>query len=157
MNATIRGWIRFWQGVDVKPEKGTEWVALGPRADWAASSTGPLWTRSYKVKQSPKGKKPAKKKKTAPDIDELDRLLRKYRAKRMVVGHAPVGSEDVLLHHPLYGSSVVMIDTKISDKKGGRLSCIEITGRDVKALYTKRSTAGEKIKDLEMKALKQAN
>ena len=155
MNATIRGWIRFWQGVDVKPERGTQWVALGPKLDWSAPSAGPLWTRSYKVKKPPKGKKPAKKKKTAPDIDEFSRLLKKYRAKRMVVGHAPVGSEEVLLSHPHYGSSVVMIDTKISDKKGGRLSCIEISGRDVKAHYTKRNSAGEKIRDLEMKALKQ--
>jgi hypothetical protein len=157
MNATIRGWIRFWQGVDIKPERGTQWVALGPKADWSAPSTGPLWTRSYKVKKLQKGKKTAKKKKTAPDLDEFSRLLKKYNAKRMVVGHAPVGSEEVLLSHPLYRSSVVMIDTKISDKKSGRLSCIEITGRNVKAHYTKRSSAGEKVKDIEMKALKQGN
>jgi RNase H-fold protein (predicted Holliday junction resolvase) len=145
MNSTIRAWIRFWQGTDDKPERGTQWVALGPKLDWSSPSTGPLWTR---------GKKTVKKKNTAPDLDELSSLLKKYRAQRMVVGHAPVASEEILLSHPLYGSSVVMIDTRISDKKGGRLSCIEIRMKDVKAHYAKRNSAGEKIRALEMKKLK---
>ncbi len=152
MNSTIRAWIRFWQGTDDKPERGTQWVALGPKLDWSSPSTGPLWTRSYKVRMPAKGKKTVKN--TAPDLDELSSLLKKYRAQRMVVGHAPVASEEILLSHPLYGSSVVMIDTRISDKKGGRLSCIEIRGKDVKALYAKRNSAGEKIRELEMKKLK---
>ena len=154
MNSTIRAWIRFWQGTDVKPELGTQWVALGPKLDWSSPSTGPLWTRSYRVMKPAKGKKTVKKKNTAPDLDELSSLLKKYRAQRMVVGHAPVASEEILLSHPLYGSSVVMIDTRISDKKGGRLSCIEIRGKDVKAHYVKRNSAGEKIRELEMKKLK---
>jgi hypothetical protein len=157
INATIRAWIRFWQGIDVKPERGTQWLALGPKLDWSSPSTGPLWTRSYKVIKPAKGKKTAKKKNTAPDLDEFSNLLKKYRAQRMVVGHAPVASEEILLSHPLYGSSVVMIDTRISDKKGGRLSCIEIRGKDVKAHYSKRNSAGEKIRELEMKNLKKGN
>jgi hypothetical protein len=154
INATIRAWIRFWQGIDVKPERGTQWLALGPKLDWSAPSTGPLWTRSYKVMKLTKGKQKDKKKSTAPNVDELSRLLKKYRAKRMVVGHAPVASDEILLYHPYYGSNVVMLDTRISDKKSGQLSCIEIRRRDIRAHYAKRNSAGEKIKQLEMRKLK---
>ena len=62
----------------------------------------------------------------------------------MVIGHSPVANKEILLSHPYYGSKVVMIDSRISEKKGGSLSCIEIRGDDIKASYTKRRSAGEK-------------
>ena len=154
MNSTIRAWIRFWQGTDDKPERGTQWVALGPKLDWSSPSTGPLWTRSYKVKKDTKKRKKTTKRGNAPDLNELARLLKKYQALRMVIGHAPVAKKEILLSHPYYGNSVVMIDSRISDKKGGQLSCVEIRGREIKAHYCRRNSAGEKIKELELKRLK---
>jgi hypothetical protein len=50
-----------------------------------------------------------------------------------------------------------MIDSRISRKKGGRLSCVEINGNEITAHYSKRNSAGEKIADLEMKKLKKKN
>jgi hypothetical protein len=55
------------------------------------------------------------------------------------------------------GKKVVMIDSRISRKKGGRLSCVEINGNEITAHYSKRNSAGEKIADLEMKKLKKKN
>jgi hypothetical protein len=155
INATIRAWIRYWQGVDGKPDKRTQWVALGKKLNWAPSSTGPMWTRSYKVtKRKNKKKKKTNNNGTAPHRDDLARLLKKYKARRMVIGHAPVAQKEILLSHPVYGPKVIMIDSRISDKKGGRLSCVEIRGNEIRAHYPDRAKAGEKIRELELKRLK---
>jgi hypothetical protein len=154
MNATIRAWIRYWQGMDSQPDKRTQWAALGPDADWSGPSTGPLWTRAYKVKKGKKSKRRKAKRGGAPEPEQLDRLLGRYRARRMVIGHAPVGGKEVLLSHPFYGPRVVMIDSRISDKKGGQLSCVEVRGDAVTAHYVKRSSRGTRIRERELKALK---
>jgi hypothetical protein len=153
MNATIRAWIRYWQGVGTKPDLRTQWAALGSGADWSTPSAGPLWTRSYRVDK--KKKAAARKKNTsAPDAEELSKLLKKYRARRLVVGHAPVARKEILLSHPFYGRKVIMLDTRISQKQGGRLSCLEIRGDDLRAHYPKRNGIGTKIQELELKRLK---
>jgi hypothetical protein len=149
INATIRAWIRYWQGIGDRPDPRTEWVAMGPGAQWSAPSGGPLWTRSYKVSAR---EKPGTKGSHPPDAVLLARLLRKYRAKRMVIGHNPVATGEIALSHPYYGDHVVMIDSKIS--RGGRLSCLEIGGDTVEAHYTKRTRFGEKLRNRELARLK---
>jgi len=151
INATIRAWIRFWQGIDRQPDPRTEWVALGPWVDWSPPSTGPLWTRSFKVVD---GQRKNGKAKNAPDLETFGKLLSKYRARRVVIGHTPVDDNKIVLSHPYYGRAVVMIDSRISSKKGGRLSCIEICGDEVKAHYAKRTRTSEKIAEIERKRLK---
>jgi hypothetical protein len=154
INATIRAWIRFWQGVDVQPNPKTQWVAFGPKEVWFPQSTGPLWTRSYKVAGDTDPKTNSANGPTAPDLKDVTKLLNKYNAHRMVIGHSPVADNTVQLSHPYYGKTVVMIDSRISQKRGGRLSCVEIQGNDIKAHYAKRNGVGEKIKELELKRLK---
>jgi RNase H-fold protein (predicted Holliday junction resolvase) len=90
----------------------------------------------------------------APGAENLSRILKKYRATRMVIGHTPVSKNTISLSHPLYGNKVVMIDSRISKKKSGNLSCVEIHGNRITAHYAKRNIAGQKIADLEMKKLK---
>jgi hypothetical protein len=148
INATVRAWIRYWQGVDVEPDRRTLWAALGPQADWSASA-GPLWTRSFKVKNG----SPAQTD-TAPAAADLALILRRYRAARMVIGHNPLPDGEILLSHPEYGRHVVMIDTAISDSKRGGLSCLEIRGNDLEPCYPKRRKVGEKICERELKRLK---
>lgn len=152
INATVRAWIRYWQGVGEPPDPRTEWAALGPESDWSAPSTGPLWTRSFKVpeRSSPIDDDDP----TPPTTEELERLLRKYHVRRMVIAHNPNPGSEILLEHPTYGKHVVMIDTRLSDRKKGRLSCIEIQPDDVLVHYPKRRKTAEKIKKRELEALK---
>jgi predicted MPP superfamily phosphohydrolase len=152
INATVRAWIRYWQGVGDPPDPSTEWAALGPESDWSAPFTGPLWTRSFRV---PQNRKAADRDDTgAPTVEEIDRVLRKYRVRRMVVAHNPNPESEILLEHPKYGDRVIMIDTRISDRKKGRLSCIDIQGDEVLVHYPKRRKTGENIKKRELKRLK---
>jgi hypothetical protein len=147
INATIRAWIRHWQGIAARPDPRTEWVARGPGARWSAPSTGPLWTRSFKP-----GRKAKSGAGSPPDAVTLGRLLARYRVKRMVIGHNPVDTGEIALSHPYYGDAVVMIDSRIS--RGGRLSCLEIRGEVVEAHYTERTRFGEKLRRRELARLK---
>lgn len=160
INATIRAWIRFWQGVDKQPARETSWVSYGPYAEWETKSTGPMWTRSYKpVLNTGKNYIPAKQT-NAPDLQELITILSHFDAERMVIGHTPVSTGKILLSHPYYQESVIMIDTRISDKKKGRLSCLEIRGNEpdepdeLKAWYPGESKNAEKVQNKELKRLK---
>jgi hypothetical protein len=156
MNATVRAWIRYWQDVGSKPDPRTRWAATGSGAEWSPPSAGPLWTRSYRVVKT-KRKAPAKKKGSAPDAEQLSKLLRKYRAQRLMLGHSPVAQKEILLSHPLYGQKVIMLNTRISQKDGGRLSCVEIRGDRIKAHYPKRNGVGSRIRELELKRLKKGS
>jgi hypothetical protein len=157
INSTIRSWIRFWQGVSGQPDPKTKWAVLGSGVNWNPSSTGPLWTRSYRVKKQSGKKRQRSGTTNAPGVEDLSRILKKYRAIRMVIGHTPVSKNAISLSHPLYGNKVVMIDSRISKKKTGNLSCVEIRGNRITAHYAQRNSAGQKIADLEMRKLKKKN
>ena len=150
INATIRAWIRFWQGVGEPPNPRTEWLALGPGVALESASAGPLWTTSFKTKQPPDGERVSR----ALDADDLYRLLRRYGAKRLILGHAPSATGEIVLSHPYYGAAVIMIDTRISDKKRGKLSCLEIRGDELEAYYPKRGAFGEELQKRELKRLR---
>jgi hypothetical protein len=151
VNATVRAWIRFWQGVDVEPDARTGWVVAPADVEWEDLSSGPLWTRSYKAARKQKQPRATG---TAPDLLQLERILRRYRTDRMVVGHAPVSGGEILLDHPYYGERVIMIDTRISDPEKGRLSSLEVTGGELSAHYADRTGFGETILKRELKSLK---
>lgn len=151
INATIRAWIRFWQGVDVEPDSRTKWVALGPNVGLDIESGGPLWTTSFKTKKIGEDQEPRE---NSLDSQELSKLLKKYKARRLILGHAPTPSSEIVLFHPYYGDRVVMIDTRISDPKRGRLSCLEITSDGLEPHYPKRTSFGEEIQKREIKRIR---
>lgn len=157
INATVRAWIRHWQGLEPAPPPQTQWVVASPEAiDWAPSSSGPLWTRSFKAQrfEAQDHTLTLKRPERAPDAVSLQQILKKHRCQRLVIGHAPIENARILLAHPYYGRSLVMIDTRISDKKNGRLSCLEICRNEWLAHYPKRSKAGKVIRDREFERLK---
>ncbi len=150
INATIRAWIRFWQGVDDQPDPHTEWLAVGPHVELESASAGPLWTTSFKTKR------PHDEEEVSRSLDAIDlhRLLRRYGVKRLILGHSPSATGEIMLSHPYYGETVVMIDTRISDKKRGRLSCLEIRGDELETFYPKRIPFGEEFQARELKRLR---
>ncbi|MCG8481587.1 MAG: metallophosphoesterase [Spirochaetales bacterium] len=150
INATIRAWIRFWQGAGEQPDPHTEWLALGPGVALESASAGPLWTTSFKTKQPPDEEQISR----ALDPDDLSRLLRRYGAKRLILGHSPTTTGEIMLSHPYYGETVIMLDTRIRDKKRGRLSCLEIRGDELEAVYPKRVSFGEELQKRELKRLR---
>ena len=154
VNATIRAWVRFWQAVDVRPPDETGWLVSAltgqPTLD---SSAGPLWTRSFKPQRTGDGRQVIALPRTAPDRDMVERIVSTLHGKRMVVGHAPSAGCRILTAHPYYGNWVVMVDTRISDAKRGRLSCLEIVGDELTAHYSERKKRGKRIVKRERKRL----
>jgi hypothetical protein len=150
INATVRTWLKFWQGVGEKPPAETRW-AVGKLAMRRGSrhETGPLWTRVFKLRDESDDRRPA----GAPKRKKLAAILEKYRGSRLVIGHAPVRHGEIVLDHPYYGEQLVMLDTRISDRKRGRLSCLEQTERGLRAHYTKRTDAGRRVREKEWEAL----
>lgn len=154
INTTIRAWIKYWQGTSKKPDDATEWVVKGPMSEMDFESSGPMWTRSFKLKNiSDNNSLQFKKKGTPPDLDTLNDIFYKYKAKRLVVGHAPVPGNKILLDHPYYGDKLIMIDTKISSRKGN-LSCLIVENDSkVYTYYTQRKKSGIKIRNKELKRI----
>lgn len=139
VNATIRGWLRYWQGVGEKPGKRTRWTVGVPEMSRGSKhEIGPLWIRAFKPSGDGRPE-------SGPSAKQLTKILEHYEAKRIVVGHAPVNDLEVVLAHPYYGDRVVMLDTRISDKQNGRLSALELKDGGCTALYTKRSRRSDRL------------
>jgi hypothetical protein len=152
VNSTVRAWIRFWQGVGEKPAKNTRWT-VGKRDMRRGSKweSGPLWNRSYKVKV--KGKKILHK----PLGDSLtplalESILAKLGLQRLVIGHSPVDTGEVLLEHPVYGKRVIMTDTRISESDG-ELSAVIFEGDSTRAMRAESRKQGIRIRDEEKQRL----
>ncbi|HEX2445831.1 MAG TPA: metallophosphoesterase [Vicinamibacterales bacterium] len=96
---------------------------VGRLGTWALiNPNGPLWYRGYATLPSPE---------RAPD---MDKLLKKYRARRFVVGHTVLTSMRIT---PRFDRRIFLIDTGMlsSHYKGGRSSALEIDGPRVTAIY----------------------
>ena len=96
---------------------------VGRLGTWALiNPNGPLWFRGYATLPSPE---------RAPDIDKL---LKKYRARRFVVGHTVLTSMRIT---PRFDRRIFLIDTGMlsTHYKGGRASALEIDGPRVTAIY----------------------
>jgi hypothetical protein len=155
VNASIRAWVKFWQGIGKEPDQRTRWTVDKPEIDWAPPSSGPLWTRSFKALRDPGEATRLRVTARAPRPELLVKILAKYQVDRMLVGHAPAPKRKIALKHPMYGGWVVMLDTKISDPKKGRLSCVEIdcSQGEIEVVYPKRKRVGKNIRGRVLKRL----
>lgn len=131
VNATVRAWIRHWQNAAPKPEKSTRW-AFGFDDDHGELS--PLWMRSFKVRSKTGDDRPE----GGPSRKTVRAILEKFGLRRIVLGHAPVPEKEILLEHPYYGESVLLADTRLSNRKRGRLSAVEIIDGRVSVAYPRR-------------------
>lgn len=148
VNASIRAWMKYWQGIGEAPDERTRWTVERPDIDWMPPSSGPLWTRSFKALRNPGEATRLRLSVRAPRSEVLAKILTKYQVDRMLVGHAPVPKRRIVLNHPTYGDRVVMLDTKISDPKAGRLSCVEVDcdSGEIEAVYPRRKRVGKRIR-----------
>lgn len=116
VNATIRAWIAYYQTGTAKPPKKTRWTFGSPSMGRAsAKAEGPLWNRSYKIRQNKKGNLRHRPLHDPLTREELERCLQQLGSTTLVIGHAPVPDGHILLSHPTYGEKVIMVDTQISD------------------------------------------
>jgi hypothetical protein len=108
-------------GVDRKHVEVIQGIArLGT---WAVlNPNGPLWFRSYATWPSPER------------AGDVDKILKKYKARRLVVGHTIPASMRIT---PRFDRRIFLIDTGMlsTHYKGGRASALEIDGDRVTAIY----------------------
>jgi hypothetical protein len=130
LNAHVRAWVAYRQGNGPKPPKGTKWTV--------DEDEGPMWTRSFKAR----GDKP----KDAPSKKTIRAILDRLGAERIVLGHAPTRDGSIVLDHPHYGASVVMVDTRISDDERGRLSALVLEHDTTSVLYAQDRADGEALR-----------
>jgi calcineurin-like phosphoesterase family protein len=129
LNAHVRAWIAYRQGKGPKPPKGTKWTV--------DEDEGPMWTRAFKAR----GEKP----KDAPSKKTIRAILERLGAERIVLGHAPTRDGSIVLEHPHYGTSVVMVDTRISDDERGRLGALVLENDTMSVLYADDRADGDAL------------
>jgi hypothetical protein len=90
------------------------WASLNPN--------GPLWFRGYATWGSQEHR------------EDVEALLKKYKARRFIVGHTIPSSMRIT---PRYDRRIFLIDTGMLDTyyKGGRASALEIAGGRISAIY----------------------
>lgn len=103
INSMVQDWLRFQQGVGPEPS---------PATDWVVQRDGPLWTRSLSYQADTY--KTTKVNDQVLSSDLLDRLLKHFGAKRVVIGHSLIRDLENTINHPFYGSRVITTDTGIS-------------------------------------------
>lgn len=136
INSKVRDWLRYHLTSGDKPRKKTGWIFKDkPIKLFGRKIKGPLWTRIYKIHSLEEDKKP----KNAPSRKELLELLKENKAKRIFTGHNPTPDSLILDKHPYYGKMIISLDSRISDKKRGRLSSIEISRGQLQRKYSERS------------------
>jgi len=138
INRAVREWIAHWQGVGPRPKKSSRWMVARKRG----GGDGPLWTRSFKGDAE-----------NGPSRKTMRALLEGYGARRVVVGHAPTSDGEIVLAHPRYGDSVLLIDTRISDERRGRMSALEIRRERITPRYAEDRAAGQPLEEREERAL----
>jgi hypothetical protein len=136
INAGVRAWIAYEQGVGEKPPKKTRWMI---------EEDGPLFTRAFRA--SAEGK-------DGPPRKVLRAILEKVGATRVVLGHSPTKGAGIVLEHPHYGSSVVLVDTEISDDENGKLAALVIRADSLSATYALDRSAGRALEQREERAMK---
>lgn len=99
---------------------------------------GPLWYRGLiATDRDAEALRKAKQYHAAiPPAQEVDRVLARYGAKRIVVGHTPAKRPIGIL----YGGKLARIDTAISRFYGGPLTWLEIVGETMTPNSVLRST-----------------
>ena len=127
VNAHVRAWIAYLQGTGPKPPEETR--------RWLDDEDGPMWTRAFRAR----GRRP----KDAPSRKTIRAVLERLGAERIVLGHSPTDDGAIVLEHPHYGESVVLIDTRISDAKRGRLGALTIADGVLTPVYARDREDGD--------------
>lgn len=109
LNEMVKSWFEYYQGVGPNPPTKTRWVT---------ESHGPLWTRVFADYEKHQGK--------TLSPSELSEILRKWQAKRVVVGHSVVQNLEQALSHPFYKNQVIMLDTDIHSSSRGKLTITQL-------------------------------
>lgn len=133
VNAHVRAWIAHHQGNGPKPPQETRWAF--------DDDDGPMWTRAFR----PGRRRP----KDAPSKKTLRAILERLGAERIVLGHSPTADGSIVLEHPHYGESVVLIDTRISDDERGRLGALIVQGRVLRPVYARDRASGDPLLERE--------
>ncbi|HXJ67900.1 MAG TPA: metallophosphoesterase [Verrucomicrobiae bacterium] len=133
VNAHVRAWIAHLQGVGPRPPRETRWTF--------DDDDGPMWTRAFRDR----GRRP----KDAPSRKTIRAILERLGAERIVLGHSPTDDGSIVLDHPHYGGSVVLIDTRISDRKRGRLGALAIEGDVLRPVYADDRADGDGLRERE--------
>jgi len=107
INATMRAWLRYYQGQGSRPPRGTDTVIEDA-----------VWTENLQDADADGGLLPE---------SLIDAVLAKYRVDHIVVGHRRTESN---LIETLYNGKVIRADTSISSayatNGGGRLTAVVI-------------------------------
>jgi hypothetical protein len=127
VNAHVRAWIAHLQGTGPRPPEDTRWLF--------DDDDGPMWTRAFRTR----GRRP----KDAPSRKTIRAVLERLGAERIVLGHSPTDDGAIVLDHPHYGESVVLIDTRISDEKRGRLGALTIEDDVLTPVYARDRADGD--------------
>jgi len=133
VNAHVRAWIAHLQGTGPRPPRETRWTL--------DDDDGPMWTRAFRDR----GRRP----KDAPSRKTIRAVLERFGAERIVLGHTPTGDGSIVLQHPHYGDAVVLVDTRISDEKRGRLGALTIEDDVLRPLYARTRADGAGLHERE--------
>src|SRR5262249_33766299 len=136
VNAYVRAWIAHRQGTGPRPPEATRWAF--------DEDGGPMWTRAFR----PGGRRP----KDAPSKKTILAILERFGAERIGVGHSPTADGSITLEHPRYEASVVLIDTRISDEKRGRLGALVIEDGALRPVYALDRADGDGLREREASA-----
>lgn len=128
LNATVRSWLKHFQGFPeiIADREGTSWTVGYDLDKGFVTEQGPLFHRGFGVEVDNKGELISKRNPEGPKLKKLKEVCERLGIKRIVVGHAPIPIERILLEHPYYGDLLLMIDTAISKGVKGKLSALEI-------------------------------
>jgi hypothetical protein len=137
VNAQVRAWIAHHQGKGPKPPKEARWAV--------DEDGGPLWTRAFRHRN--------RKPKDAPSKKTIRAILERLGAERIVLGHSPTRDGDIVMDHPHYGELVVLIDTRISDDRRGRLGALVVENGVLEAVYARDRAGGDALCDREEREL----
>lgn len=137
VNELVRAWVLHRQGKGPKPSRATRWTV--------DESEGPMWTRVFRARPG--------KPKDAPSRKTVRAILERLGADRIVIGHSPTRDGSIVVDHPHYGPSVVLIDTRISDEERGRLGALVLMDGTVSPVYAGDRADGDALAAREARAL----
>lgn len=115
INTMVLDWMRYVQiNTQSKKQNKNALPIEAPHAStaWVIQGEGPLWTTKLSYREDTY--KREKVNSHMLSVELLDRLLKHFNIKRVVVGHQPVEDMGKAVHHPVYGNRVVSADTGIS-------------------------------------------
>lgn len=113
LNATVRAWVKFYQGVGPRPPKETEWVVL-------KTGKSPIWTRRTSSRY-------LRDKEIEPLTQEaIESALKYYGCDHLIVGHTPTEHNDYRIDTESFNGRVIQVDTGMTSEYPGRYSALEI-------------------------------